>query len=68
MRKILITLIIIIAVFFAAGCVYDHVFYCPYCSYGSVENNEDGTYTCTNSDCGKKFGAKEIKEANEIEN
>jgi len=61
MRKALIILIIILAGFFIAGCVYDYIFYCPYCSYGSVTDNNDGTYTCNNSDCGVKFGAKEIK-------
>jgi len=65
MRKTFITLIIIFVGIFivsslAISCVYDHVFYCPYCSYGSVTDNGDGTYTCTNSDCGKTFGAKEI--------
>ena len=64
MRKTIISLIIILAGFFIAGCVYDHVFYCPYCSYGSVSDKGDGTYTCTNSNCGKTFGAKEIKRLN----
>ena len=67
MRKTVISLIIILfTVFvvslFAVSCVYDHIFYCPYCSYGSVTDNLDGSYTCTNSDCGKTFGAKEIKQ------
>ena len=66
MRKAFITMITIFAgIFivssFTISCAYDHVFYCPYCSYGSVTENSDGTYTCTNSDCGKTFGAKEIK-------
>ena len=67
MKKI-ITLIIILAGIFIvsslSGCVYNDVFYCPYCSYGSVEKLEgdDGFYfKCTNSNCGKIFGAKEIE-------
>ena len=68
MKKSIIFVVIILAGFFVvsslASCVYDSVFYCPYCSYGSVEKLEgvnEGYYKCTNSECGKVFGAKEIK-------
>jgi len=66
MKKIATLVIILAGIFIVSslsGCVYDDIFYCPYCSYGSVEKQEgaEGIYKCTNSDCGKVFGAKEIK-------
>lgn len=61
MKKIAILLLIVFIGIFAAACAFDHVYYCPYCSYGNVDKIEDGKYKCTRDACGKTFGAKEIK-------
>jgi uncharacterized alpha/beta hydrolase family protein len=62
MKKSFILLLIIIAGIFIAGCPMDSVSYCPYCSKGDVTKVVDNVYKCTNSNCGKTFGAKEIQE------
>jgi len=61
MKKVLIVLVIaLLAFFFIAGCAKEYVNYCPYCSYGNIDDLNNGYYKCTNSKCGKTFGAKEI--------
>jgi ribosomal protein L37AE/L43A len=65
MKKSFILLLVIIACIFIAGCVMDKVFYCPYCGSSNVSAVEAGVYKCGRSDCGKTFGAKEIKEETE---
>ena len=62
MKKIFIALIVVFfACFIIASCVPgDDVRYCPYCS-SSVNKLDDGYFQCSNSNCDKKFGAKEIK-------
>jgi uncharacterized alpha/beta hydrolase family protein len=60
MKKYIITFIIILTGLFIAGCVFDHVYYCPYCSTGNVTKQSDNLYKCSNSSCGKTFGAKEL--------
>jgi len=63
MKKIFILiLLIIIAGIFITGCPMNSIYYCPYCSKGSVKKVEDNVYKCTNPNCGKTFGAEEIKE------
>jgi len=54
---ILILLIFIVGIFFAA-CVRDSVTYCPYCSSSNISKDDNGVYKCDR--CGKSFGAKEI--------
>ncbi|MDR0321568.1 MAG: hypothetical protein LBI28_08700 [Treponema sp.] len=60
MKKYIITLTIVIAGLFIAGCVVDHVFYCPYCGSAGLTEEPAGVYKCNNSSCGKTFGAKEL--------
>jgi len=59
MKKLIILMMIITAVFIV-GCVLDSVAYCPYCGFFGVSHEEDDVFKCTNSACGKKFGAKKI--------
>jgi len=60
MKKVLIILIIAFISIFTASCVWDSVKYCPYCSSTDITDNQDGTFKCNDSSCGKKFGAKRI--------
>ena len=60
MKKIAVILILmILVVVFVASCALDHVYYCPYCSRGGVEEISKNVFKC--GYCDKEFGAKEIK-------
>jgi ribosomal protein L37AE/L43A len=58
MKKSVILLMIISACIFIASCVMDSPYYCPYCSTGGIKKQSDGVYKCTNTKCGKEFGAQ----------
>jgi ribosomal protein L37AE/L43A len=57
MKKIALILMIVFAGIFVAGCVMDHVFYCPYCSSVNIKKVSDNVFKCENSNCGKEFAA-----------
>jgi hypothetical protein len=63
MKKIAILLMIAFVCIFIASCEFDIVHYCPYCGTANISevSDDDGTYKCNNSKCGKTFGAKEIE-------
>jgi len=61
-----ISLVLILAAFVFAACVYEAVHYCPFCGKSGIQeisefNTENGKteiyYKCTNSGCEKTFGA-----------
>ena len=70
MEKIHVIILILFLIGFAfASCVHDNVSYCPFCGKSGVMeiskyDPETGItsiyYECTNSECGKKFGAGQI--------
>jgi len=62
MKKLSVLLLILFIVIFAAGCVMDSIYYCVYCGSGGVQKRDDGSFKCTKSDCGQRFGAKNIPE------
>ena len=57
-KSVVIAIIIAIVCVFLAGCVFDSISYCPYCSSMSIEKKADETYKCNN--CSKEFGAKKL--------
>jgi len=65
MKKIGLILLIVFIGIFILSCVYDHVYYCPYCGSGNVsdipiDNGTHTAYLCGNNACKKIFGAMEI--------
>ena len=65
-KTIGIAVFFVLAVFVLASCVYESVHYCVFCGKSgiqdiSVYNQSTGKteihYKCTNTDCGKTFGA-----------
>ena len=63
MKKFIILFLVIIAGFLFTTCgAMEYVYYCPYCGTGNVEKtNLQDVYKCSNEDCAKVFGSKEIK-------
>jgi len=62
-KSFILLLLIVITGIFIAGCAMDSVTYCPYCGSMNISPVADqpGVYQCGRPECGKKFGAKEIK-------
>jgi len=68
-KAFVLFLLIAIAGFMLGSCVKEVVTYCPFCGQASVKEtsvydkdtgNTSITYECTNSKCGKKFGAGQV--------
>jgi len=63
MKKFAVIILITFIGLFIASCVWDSVHYCPYCARNNITETETkGVYKCNANDCGKTFGAKEIKQ------
>jgi hypothetical protein len=70
-RTFILLFVIIILSFTFVSCISEVVTYCPFCGSAgikevSVYNKETGLttvyYQCTNSKCGKVFGAGQIEQ------